>query len=337
MILELVAEAVAAGACLQRACEVIGVSARTVQRWRNRPDGNDLRCGPKHRPSNALSQAERIRVLQVVNSPEFRGLSPKQIVPRLADKGMYLASESTIYRLLREQGQQGRTRRSSMSLTASPLSTHVATKPNQVWSWDITYMPTTVRGRFFKLYLMMDVWSRKAVGWCVHEDETAEQAAALVKCACAAEHVDREQLVLHADNGAPMRGSTMLATLQWLGVMPSFGRPGVCNDNPYSEALFRTLKHTPAYPRRPFDSLSAAQRWVERFVRWYNEEHLHSAIGFVTPNQRHDGSDGAVFANRARLYESARRRHPERWSRHTRPWTANRRVELNPKPARTAA
>jgi transposase InsO family protein len=168
---------------------------------------------------------------------------------------------------------------------------HRAVRPNQVWSWDITYLSTVIRGRFLRLYLVMDVWSRRIVSWDVHDDESAECAAKLIQRICQESGLDPNGLVLHSDNGQAMRGHTLIATLQWLGITPSFSRPHVCNDNPYSEALFRTLKHTPAYPRLPFASCEAARQWVARFVTWYNTEHRHSAIRYVTPDQRHGGAD----------------------------------------------
>ena len=190
-------------------------------------------------------------------------------MPRLADEQRYLASESTLHRVLREEGQLTH-RAASKPAVARPKPEHVATEPNRVWSWDITWLPTTVRGAYLYLYLIMDVWSRRIVGWRIADRESADVAAALITRACSEGNVDPRGLVLHADNGTPMRGSTMISTLQWLGVIPSFSRPHVSDDNPYSEALFRTLKHTPAYPRLPFADLASANRWVARFIDWYN-------------------------------------------------------------------
>ena len=209
---------------------------------------------------------------------------------------------------------------------------HRATGANQLWSWDITYLPTAIRGRFLRLYLVLDVWSRRIVGWDVHEHEVATHAATLIQRICAESGIDPKGLVPHSDNGKPMRGSTMVATLQWLGIVPSFSRPHVCNDNPYSEALFRTLKHTPVYPRLPFADDESARRWVARFVNWYNSEHHHSAIRYVTPDERHSGADVAILARRHALYQLARSRKPERWPRNTRNWTPLGAVVLNPEP-----
>lgn len=329
MILALLDTAVKAGASRARACATIGLSLRSVQRWDKPGADDDGRSGPRKRPSNALTEHERRLILGTVNSPGFCDLSPKQIVPRLADEGRFLASESTIYRLLRAEDQlvhRGRAK----APTRHHVTEHIATAPNQVWSWDITYLKTTVKGTFYYLYLVEDVWSRKIVGWRVHDEESSELAAQMASEICAALGIDITGLVWHSDNGGPMKGSTMLATLQRLGVVASFSRPSVSDDNPFSEALFRTLKYRPEYPRRPFASLEEARTWVAGFVAWYNHEHLHSSIRFVTPDQRHSGRDVAILAARSRLYEEARRRRPERWSGDTRDWTPVGAVYLNP-------
>jgi len=310
------------------------VSPRTVQRWRADGVGEDRRAGPKQAPPNALSEQERERLLEVVNSPEFCGLSPKQIVPRLADQGEYLASESTIYRVLRQVGQLAH-REPSRPRTPRPKPTQQATGPNQLWSWDITYLKTTVSGRYFYLYLMLDVWSRKIVGWTIHATESAEHASKLMQQASAG--IDTQGLILHSDNGSPMKGATMLATLQWLGVVPSFSRPHVKDDNPYSESLFRTLKYRPGFPKQPFATVKAARSWIARFVSWYNEEHLHSAIRYVTPAERHNRKDGAILAKRKRVYEQARNECPSRWTGRTRNWTPVKAVFLNPQLAEAGA
>ncbi len=265
----------------------------------------------------------------MANSKEYRGLSPKQIVPRLADEGVYLASESTVYRILRSERQLTH-RSSARAPTPRPKPTCVATGPNQLWSWDITYLKSTVRGRFFYLYLMIDVWSRKVIGWAVHERESAEHASELVLKICQNSEFDPRGITLHSDNGGPMRGATMLATLQWLGVVPSFSRPHVKDDNPYSESIFRTLKDRPSYPSGPFASVGAARDWVGSFVHWYNHEHRHSAIRYVTPAQRHDQREAEILANRERVYERAKRRRPSRWTGRTRNWTPVNAVFINP-------
>lgn len=337
IVLGLLDDAVVGGARLSQACSLLGLSTRTVQRWRAQgPQGFDARFGPKTPPANRLSAAERKQVLAVANEPAHRDLSPKQLVPRLADQGRYLASESTFYRVLHEE-QAVQHRQPSRPRTANRPREHQAVGPCEVFSWDITYLRAPIRGMFYYLYLIEDIWSRMIVGWAVHDTESMDHAARLIDVTAAQLGRDPCGLVLHSDNGSPMKGSTMLATLQRLGIVPSFSRPRVSDDNPYSESLFRTLKYRPAYPQGPFQSLSAAQAWVADFVVWYNTEHLHSAIGFVTPQDRHDGNDIDILAARRRTYERARSRHPERWSRQTRRWDRADVVTLNPVSEKIAA
>lgn len=330
MIVAMIDEAVDAGARREQACEIIGLADRTVERWRSANIGDDGRAGPKTRAANAFTPAERAKVLEVVNSPEYRDLPPKQVVPRLADDGRYIGSESTIYRILRAEGQDTHRGRAKPR-TVRTVDEHVATAANQVWTWDITYLLSSVRGRFFYLYLVEDVWSRRIVGFEVHEEESMEASAALVRATCASEDVDPNGIVLHSDNGGPMKGSTMLATLRQLGIVPSFSRPSVSDDNPFIESLFRTLKYRPEYPHKPFETIEQARAWVVAFVAWYNTEHRHSGIRFVTPDERHDGREKDVLAKRVRVYERARRKNPNRWSRGTRNWTPASAVFLNPK------
>ena len=273
---------------------MVGLDARTVQRWQSREDG-DRRHGPKSKPANALSDAEKAELLRIVNSEECRNLSPKQIVPILADRGLYLASESTIERVLREEGQKTHRGPKRPKGTAKPREKR-ATAPCQVWSWDITYLRRPVVGQFYYLYMAIDIWSRKIVAAEVYETECGVSASAFLKTAVEREE-NSDALTLHQDNGAPMKG-TLKACMENLGVAMSYSRPHVSDDNPFSESLFGTMKTRPEYPRRAFESIEEARRWVARFVHWYNEEHRHSAIGYVTPGERHRGEAEAVLAKR---------------------------------------
>lgn len=331
-MIALVQEACAAGARRETACAVIEVSPRTLQRWQEegpvKADGRQA-AAQGRTPANRLSPQERSRLLEVVNRPEYASQPPSQIVPALADQGEYIASESTFYRVLHDEGQRVQRGKAQAPTHSRPQPLR-ATGPNQVWSWDITYLASLVAGQFFYLYLILDVFSRKVVGWEVYSDQTSEQAAAVFRKAHLREGVGTQALVLHSDNGSPMKGATLLATLQRLGVVPSFSRPSVSNDNPYSEALFKTCKYHPGFPEQPFESLEQARTWVAGFVHWYNEEHRHSGIHFVTPGQRHRGDDQAVLDRRKALYEAAQAAHPERWSRGTRNWDRIDSVSLNP-------
>jgi transposase InsO family protein len=338
MILALIEEACQAGARLKSACRAINLDPRTVQRWRClHEDGRSLedqRHGPRTVPGNALSHAAQKQVLEIINSPEFRDLPPTRIVPLLADRGIYIASESTIYRILRAQRQLAH-RGTSRPRTRRRPREQVATGPGQVWSWDITYLRGPVRGRFLYLYLVMDVWSRMIVAAEVHTAESDEIAGRMITAAAQRQNVRPRTLVLHSDNGSPMRGSEMLATLQQLGVTPSFSRPRCSNDNPFSESLFGTLKAMPEYPRHGrFESDGVARQWVDAFVHWYNHIHLHSAIRFVTPADRHHGRERTILEARDAVYLAARERRPERWTGSTRNWTPIFSVRLNPAPSR---
>ena len=331
-VMAMVAEAVVSGARQERACEVILLSERTLQRWQNdQAEGaGDRRPARVQTPKNKLNELERRRLLAIANSSEFGHLPPSQIVPRLADQGEYVASESTFYRVLKAANQlkhRGAEKPAKPRLKPRALAT---TAPGQLFSWDITYLPTQVMGIYFYLYLFMDIYSRKIVGWQVYETESSDLASEVILDICVRENIAPKQVVLHSDNGSPMKGATMLATLQKLGVMPSFSRPACSNDNPFSESLFKTLKYRPAYPRQAFESLMAARQWVGTFVHWYNEEHRHSAINFVTPGQRHVGLDGALLRKRVEVYEAAKAKRPERWSGATRSWEPVTTVHLNP-------
>ena len=319
----LIEEAVTAGARLAKACKVVGISVRTVQRYRRhgeiKPDGRKAAAVGRV-PANRLSEQERADILETANQPKFANLPPSQIVPVLADEGRYLASESSFYRVLRDQDQlthRGRAKAPSHS-RPQPLE---ATAPNQVWSWDITYLSTTVKGLYFYLYLIMDIFSRKIVGWEVYAEESADHAASIIQKSYLREGIAGQPLILHSDNGSPMKGATMLGTLQKLGVMPSFSRPSVSNDNPYSESMFRTCKYCPSYPAGGFATMDEARTWVQTFVHWYNYNHHHSGIKFLTPNQRHSGQGEEILSKRHQLYESAKAKHPERWARNTRDWS----------------
>ncbi len=329
-IISLVDEAIVGGASQRRACAAIGVNERTFQRWRDAPTLADSRTTRVQQPTNRLTEQERERILSVANSAEVGHLSPSQIVPRLADQGCYIASESSFYRVLREANQiKHRSAARPVREQSKPRALK-ATGPNQLYSWDITYLPSTVRGSYFYLYLFLDIFSRKVVGWQVYDEESADLAAEVVLDICQREKVQPNQAALHSDNGSSMKGATMLATLQRLGVMPSFSRPSVSNDNPYSESLFKTMKYRPGYPDQAFADLVEARKWVASFVDWYNKEHRHSAIQFVTPSQRHAGQDQPLLRRRKIVYEAAKVRHPERWSRSTRNWTPIEVVHLNP-------
>ena len=319
----------AQGARLRPICRVLGLSLRTLERWQASSDNEDRRRGPLQGPVNKLSTEECQSILHLCCSPEFVDQTPRQIVIRLADRGTYLASESSFYRILRAHELLAHRGKARAPRYVRPKEL-LATRPNQVWSWDITYLRTQVVGIFFYLYLVMDIYSRKILSWHLDIRQSEKASSTLIKKTCEQENVKENELFIHSDNGGPMRGSTMLATLQKLGVIPSFSRPHVSNDNAFSEALFKTLKYHPIYPLHPFKNLNEAKSWVERFVSWYNFEHLHSQISYVTPQSRYLGEDRMILEKRSGVYLEAKARTPQRWSKNIRRWEAKPFVVLNP-------
>ncbi len=325
----LIEEAVSLGARRNECCKVLELSLRTLQRWERDPERGDQRRGPITAAAHQLSAEERQAVIALANSTEYQNLPPTQIVPKLADQGVYLASESTFYRVLKK-ADLATYRLNSRPRQNKKPEPCVATAPNRLWSWDITYLKSPVKGLYYYLYLVMDIYSRMIVGWEVYEYESVELSAPLIARAVQAQGVTRNELTLHADNGGPMKGATMLATLQKLGVVPSFSRPSVSDDNPFSESLFKTLKYRPSYPDGAFASLVEAHRWVARFVTWYNTKHRHSGIRYVTPESRHQGRDEKILSQRTALYETARLKNPQRWAGPIRNWSSIKEVHLNP-------
>ena len=319
------------GARLAPACKVARIDPRTYQRWtkNGKVQSGKRPLVARPEPANKLTPEERQSVLDTCHKPAYASMAPGQIVPRLADEGFYLASESSFYRILHEADEQHHRGRNAKPRHHQPPQGYCATGPNQVWSWDITWLSSPIRGMFYYLYMIVDIFSRKIVGWEVHPVESAECGAKLLHKAVLAEGCLLDPPVLHADNGGPQKGFTMKAKLEALGVTPSYSRPRVSNDNPYSESLFRTCKYRPEYPAHGFDGIETARKWVRKFVRWYNEQHLHSAIRFVTPGQRHRGEDESILANRHRVYRQAQQKQPNRWSGNSRNWQPVQEVWLN--------
>lgn len=323
---ELIEKAASKGCRVYIACADIGIDLKTFNRWKINTD--DKRKGPNQAPANKLTQEEKDEIVKVSTSREFMDLPPSQIVPMLADRGKYIGSESSFYRILREHELLKHRGRSKKPSQQRPQAL-TATGPNQIYSWDITYLKGPILGKFYYLYMFMDIFSRKIVGYEVHENECNVKASNLIEKICVEEEIKKEKVILHSDNGGAMKGATMLATLQKLGIVPSFSRPRVSDDNPYSESLFKTVKYCPQYPNRPFESLEKAKTWVHEFVDWYNNKHLHSGIKFVTPNDRHQGKDREILERRKVVYETAKLKKSNRWSGQTRDWNFIDEVNLN--------
>lgn len=333
LMIELVKEAVDNGARQHIACGILGITERTLQRWRDPSTAfEDQRpLIDKPSPLNKLTAEETMLILETVNKKEFQSLPPSQIVPALVDQGTYIASESSFYRVMHDADMQNHRSRAQKP-SSKPKSTFCATAPNQVWTWDITYLPGPIKGLFYYLYLIIDIFSRDIMGWEIWDDESAEHASHLISKATLAQgtRLQPDPLVLHSDNGSPMKGATMLQTLYDLGITPSRSRPRVSNDNPYSESMFRTCKYRPEYPAKGFKSKDEARQWMLDFSRWYRFSHHHSGIKFLTPYQVHSGKAFEILENRKQVYATAKELHPRRWSRHTRNWTLKKEVWLNP-------
>ncbi len=333
-LLGLVDEALAYGAKLGKICEMIGKSSRTIKRWRKCPR-DDGRKENRFSTSNALTDEERDCVVETSCSDRFKDMKPEDIVATLAGEGEYIASENTFRRILKKMGLLKHRSDTKAPQREKPKEL-VATGPNQVWSWDITYCLTGIPGIYFFQYFIIDIWDRSIVGWAVHAVQSGQLASELIRETCERHGVIRGRLTIHQDNGSPMISEAFLAALEQCGIAPSYSRAGVCDDNPYSESLFKTEKYRPGYPLR-FASLEELREWTEKFVHWYNNVHLHSGIGFVTPMQRRNGEDVSILETRRRTYEAARLAHPERWSRNTRKWDRPESVVLNPKRSKKEA
>lgn len=324
--------AVKSGASKIRACETIELNIRTFQRWfkgaQVQPDQRSIIDRPI--PKNKLSPSEYQTILDCCNNPEYASVPPCQIVPSLADKGVYIGSESSFYRILKAENQLKHRGRSNPKRVSKRPTSYTATGPNQVWSWDISYLPTPVIGQHYYLYLFMDIYSRKIVGAEVFTQEKGKDAANLLQRSVWKEKCSKQNLVLHSDNGAPMKSFTLREKMYDLGIVSSRSRPRVSNDNPYSEAVFKTLKYCPQWPESGFMSLDDARDWVARFMVWYNNKHRHSGIRYVTPDERHKGLDVEILKRRKLVYSKAKNKHPERWSKSIRDWSFIEKVELNP-------
>ena len=296
------------------ACALLGASRATRYRRRRPPLARPP--APRPTPPNALSEAERQHVLSVLRCEEYCDLAPAQVWARLLDDGVYLCSISTMYRLLAVAGEN-RERRRQRTHPAKKKPELIARRPNQVWSWDITKLQGPARGTYFELFVIIDIFSRYVVGWMVSPAETGELAEAFIADTLARQGVERDQLTLHADRGTSMTSKPVAQLLVDLGVARSHSRPHVSNDNPYSEANFKTLKYCPAFPGR-FGSIEDARAFCGLFFDHYNHMHRHAGIGLHTPASVHYGTATEVRAQRAVTLNAAYAANPARF-RHRRP------------------
>ena len=294
---------------LQAACQQLNVPRSAVYRARQQSQEAPR---PRPKPSRALSDPEREKVRAVLNSERFCDCSPYQVYATLLDEDqLYLCSISTMYRILHEYDEV-RERRDQRRHPPAAKPQLVATGPNQLWSWDITQLPGPRKGQQSYLYVILDVYSRYVVGWLIANRASARLAEELIRQSCAKAGIEPEQLSLHADRGAPMRSQTVAELLGELGVTKSHTRPYTPNDNPYSEAQFKTMKYRPDFPGR-FGSLAEARAWAQAFFHWYNHQHRHSALGLLTPATVQQGLAQQVRAQRQEVLKQAYQAHPERF------------------------
>jgi putative transposase len=289
------------------ACEALGVARASVYRRRQpvRPPA------ARPTPPRALDPVERQTVLETLNGERFLDQAPAQVHATLLDEGTYLCSPRTMYRLLEAAGEV-KERRDQVRRPHYAAPELLATRPNEVWSWDITKLLGPVKWTYFYLYVILDIFSRYVVGWMIAPQESAALAERLIAETCAKHGIAPGQLTLHADRGGAMRSKPVALLLADLGVVKTHSRPYVSNDNPFSEAQFRTLKYCPQFPDR-FGSIEDGRAFGLAFFRWYNQDHRHSGLGFLTPAVVHFGQAEVVRASRDRVLAAAYARHPERF------------------------
>lgn len=294
---------------VKRACAVLKVARSRVYRARQ-PQG-EATCRPT--PAQTLSAAEREQVRETLNSARFQDQAPRQVYAALLDEGEYLCHWRTMYRVLAAHDEV-RERRNLLRHPQYHKPELLATAPNQVWSWDITKLRGPVKWTYFYLYVLLDIYSRYVVGWLIAERETAALAQELVATTCQRQGIARQQLILHADNGGPMRAKSLALLLDDLGVSASHSRPHTSDDNPFSEAQFKTLKYHPGYPDR-FGSIQDARAWARPFFDWYNDDHYHTGLNLLTPSSVHYGQAEPIRQQRQTVMNAAYAAHPERFSK----------------------
>ena len=293
---------------IKPACEAMGVSRATFYRRQQERAPSQQ---PRPTPARALSRAEREAALAVLDSPRFVDRAPAEVVATLLEEGVYLCSERTMYRLLSSRAQV-RDRRDQLRHPAYQRPELVATAPGQVWSWDITKLLGPQKWTYYYLYVILDLYSRFVVGWMLAPRENSNFAAHLIQQTCLKEGVEPQVLTLHSDRGSPMTSKCTAQLLADLGLVQSLSRPRVSDDNPFSEAQFKTLKYHPGFPRR-FSDIDAAKVWCRDFFPWYNHHHKHGGLAMLSPAAVHHGRAADVLSRKQAALDLAFAAHPERF------------------------
>ena len=292
------------------ACQAFGFARSSLYRLRQEPTSKN-ETSKSHAHHRALSESERAQVLDTLHSERFQDSPPRQVWATLLDEGKHLCSVSTMYRLLKEQGES-QERRDQRTLPAYARPELLAIAPNQLWSWDITWLRGPQRLDYYYLYVILDVFSRYVVGWMIAEVESADLAQRLIAESCRKWAIQPDTLTIHADRGAPMTSKAVAQLLEDFGVSKSHSRPYNSNDNPFSEAQFKTMKYRPDYPDR-FDDLTQARGWAVPFFDWYNNDHRHTSLGLMTPQMVYFGQSAQVTQQRTQVLQTAYECHPERF------------------------
>lgn len=296
---------------MNNSCELIGLSPNTVRNWRKQSQEDLRTTACKKNPANKITASEQEAIRDVLYSFSYADKSPHKIVPALADQGQYLCSESSMYRILREDGAIRRRTQKRKQDTPRLKPNLIATGPEQVFNWDITYLPTLVKGLYYRALLILDMYSRKIMGYRLMYQDTLKDCSDYIRDLILTNQITTLQ-ALHGDNGTTLKGQTLASMLRSYGVLQSHSRPNVSNDNAYIESFFGTLKTDFRYPREGFGSMEAAEKWVSEFVDWYNNE-PHCNLNYVSPNQRHNGQEEKILMKRLQVFENARTKNPERF------------------------
>ncbi|MBN2900016.1 MAG: IS3 family transposase [Clostridia bacterium] len=325
--LALIDKAVLAGAKRFKACEILGITIRTYHRWISNPSGDRRKGADKHIPRK-LTDDESKEILHICCNEKYKDMTPYCIYYSLLEEdSRYIASIRSFYRVLRANNKLHHRGNSKPSTSKNRPPEVIATGPNQVWCWDITWLATEIKGVYLYAYKIIDIWDKELVGWEIHDREDEKLARDLFHSLQFKYNL--KGIHLHSDNGHPMKGMSLLSFLYSMKISVSRSRPRVSNDNPFIESYFKTMKYSVCYPGY-FKDINHARSWMADFVDWYNTKHRHSGLNFVTPQQMRSGEYKRIFKKRNQILKAAYEKHPERWSQPPKQWNGQHKVYLNP-------